>query len=226
VDKVEEETDEKFILALRRIALMGGMHDYVAISSRELGEMLDMSQQSASKRILELLDGGFISRDLGARRQRIRLTDKGVDMLRKEYTEYQRIFEMKDELVIKGTVITGMGEGQYYVTQPGYQEQFTEKLGFTPYEGTLNVKVNPSEVHKVDTLRQTKAIIVKGFERNGRTFGDVQCHLATIQNIECAVVIPSRSHYSDVLEILCKYHLRRTLGLNDNDPIEVRVSLI
>jgi riboflavin kinase len=188
--------------------------------------MLDMSQQSASKRILELLDGGFISRDLGARRQRIRLTDKGVDMLRKEYTEYQRIFEMKDELVIKGTVITGMGEGQYYVTQPGYQEQFTEKLGFTPYEGTLNVKVNPSEVHKVDTLRQTKAIIVKGFERNGRTFGDVQCHLATIQNIECAVVIPSRSHYSDVLEILCKYHLRRTLGLNDSDPIEVRVSLI
>jgi riboflavin kinase len=125
---VEEETDEKFILALRRIALMGGMHDYVAISSRELGEMLEMSQQSASKRILELLDGGLISRDLGARRQRIRLTDKGVDMLRKEYTEYQRIFEMKDELVIKGTVITGMGEGQYYVTQPGYQEQFTEKL--------------------------------------------------------------------------------------------------
>ena len=81
-------------------------------------------------------------------------------------------------------------------------------------------------MYKIDTLRQTKAIIVKGFERNGRTFGDVQCHLATIQNIECAVVIPSRSHYSDVLEILCKYHLRRTLGLSDNDPIEVRVSLI
>jgi len=71
----------------------------------------------------------------------------------------------------------------------------------------------------------------EGFEAekkqfNDFSFGDVQCHLATIQNIECAVVIPSRSHYSDVLEILCKYHLRRTLGLNDNDPIEVRVSLI
>jgi len=220
------EGDEKFITALRRIALLGGMHDYVVISSRELGDLLTMSQQSASKRILELLDAGLISRDLGARRQRIKLTAQGVEMLRKEYNEYQRIFEMRDEVVIKGTVITGMGEGQYYVTQSGYVEQFTEKLGFTPYEGTLNVKVAPAELHKVQTVRKAKPIIVKGFERNGRTFGDVECHKATIQNIECAVVMPSRSHYDDVLEILCKYHLRRTLGLNDGDEVEIRVNLL
>jgi riboflavin kinase, archaea type len=226
MELTQAEGDEKFILALRRIALMGGMHDYVVISSRELGELLTMSQQSASKRILELLDAGLISRDLGARRQRIRLTQKGVDLLRKEYTEYQRIFEMRDEVVIKGIVVTGMGEGQYYVTQPGYQEQFAEKLGFTPYEGTLNVKVPPNEVHKVQTMKKAKPIIIKGFERNGRTFGDVECHKATIQNIECAVVVPTRSHYDDVLEILCKYHLRRTLSISDGDEVEVRVSLI
>ena len=220
------EGDEKFILALRRIALMGGMHDYVIISSRELGDMLTMSQQSASKRILELLDTGLISRDLGARRQRIKLTPKGIDLLRKEYNEYQRIFEMRDEIVIKGIILTGMGEGQYYVTQPGYLEQFNEKLGFMPYEGTLNIKVPSIDLHKVQTVKKAKPIIVKGFERNGRTFGDVECHKATIQNIECAVVMPSRSHYDDVLEILCKYHLRRTLSLNDGDEVEVRVTLI
>lgn len=225
MEMTQAEGDEKFILALRRIALMGGMHDYVVISSRELGEMLIMSQQSASKRILELLDAGLISRDLGARRQRIKLTQKGIDLLRKEYNEYQRIFEMRDEIVIKGAVITGMGEGQYYVTQPGYMEQFSEKLGFTPYEGTLNVKVPSSDIHKVQTVKKAKPIIVKGFERNGRTFGNVECHKATIQNIECAVVMPSRSHYDDVLEILCKYHLRRTLGMNDGDEVEVRVTL-
>jgi riboflavin kinase len=225
MEMTQAEGDEKFILALRRIALMGGMHDYVVISSRELGEMLIMSQQSASKRILELLDAGLINRDLGARRQRIKLTQKGIDLLRKEYNEYQRIFEMRDEIVIKGTVITGMGEGQYYVTQPGYLEQFSEKLGFTPYEGTLNVKVPSSDIHKVQTVKKAKPIIVKGFERNGRTFGNVECHKATIQNIECAVVMPSRSHYDDVLEILCKYHLRRTLGMNDGDEVEVRVTL-
>lgn len=225
---MEQDRDggEKFIVALRRIALMGGMHDFVVISSRELGEMLDMSQQSASKRILELLDAGLINRDLGARRQRIKLTPKGIDLLRKEYSEYQHIFEMRDEIVIKGTVITGMGEGQYYVTQPGYLEQFTEKLGFTPYEGTLNIKVPNSELHKVQTVRKAKPLSVKGFERNGRTFGEVQCYRATIQNIDCAVVMPIRSHYDDVLEILCKYHLRRTLGLVDGSEVEIRVSLV
>ena len=49
--------EEKFTFALRRIALLGGLRDSVTVSSRELGEALEMSQQSASKRILELLEG-------------------------------------------------------------------------------------------------------------------------------------------------------------------------
>jgi len=211
---LQPENDEKFVTALRRIALMGGLHDYVALSSRELGDMLEMSQQSASKRILELLDNKLIERDLGARRQRIRITTKGTDMLRR-----------KDEVVIKGSVVEGMGEGQYYVTQPGYMEQFMEKLGFKPYEGTLNVKLLPTEHYKLETLRNGRTIDIMGFERNGRTFGDVHCIPASIQNVGCAVVLPRRSHYEDVLEVVCKYHLRRTLSLDDGDEIEVRIHL-
>ncbi|MGD0056696.1 MAG: DUF120 domain-containing protein [Methanomassiliicoccales archaeon] len=224
--KTRMEMNDKFVGALRQIALMGGLHDYVAVSSRELGDMLGMSQQSASKRILELLDEGLIYRDLGARRQRIKLTEKGTDLLRKEYLEYQKIFEMRDHVLIRGGVITGMGEGQYYVTQPGYMEQFAEKLGFEPYDGTLNIRVLPSDQSKLDALRRGGGIVIKGFEKNGRTFGDVRCYPTTIQNIDCAIVIPYRSHYNDVMEIVCKYHLRRTLGLNDGDGIEVRVSLV
>jgi riboflavin kinase len=218
--------DEKVIVALKKIALLGGLHDYVTISSRELGEILDMSQQSASKRILDLLDRGLIQRDLGARKQRIKLTEKGIELLKKEYIEYQRIFEMKDFVIIRGTVITGMGEGQYYVTQSGYMEQFEEKLSFRPYDGTLNLRVFLADLPKLEALRRSGGILIKGFERNGRTFGDVRAHKASIQNIDCAVVIPSRSHYSDVMEIICKYHLRRTLGLKDGDQVEVRVSLV
>jgi riboflavin kinase len=222
---MQEETDDKLVLALRKIALLGGMHDYISISSRELGDMLAMSQQSASKRILELLNEGWIVRDLGARRQRIKLTDKGMESLRREYSEYQRIFETRDHIIIHGEVVTGMGEGQYYVTQEGYQEQFLAKLGFKPYEGTLNLRLVPQDIYKLDILRRSSGTLVKGFERSGRTFGDVLCHLATIQNIDCAVVVPTRSHYEDVVEILCKNHLRRTLGLNDGDLVEVRISL-
>ncbi|MEM2944393.1 MAG: DUF120 domain-containing protein [Methanomassiliicoccales archaeon] len=218
--------DEKVVAALRKIAVLGGLRDYITISSRELGESLGMSQQSASKRILELLDLGLIQRDLGARKQRIKLTEKGIEILRNEYIEYQRIFEMKDHVMIRGIVITGMGEGQYYVTQPGYMEQFEEKLLFKPYDGTLNLRVHPGDLPKLEALRKSGGILIKGFERNGRTFGEVKVYKASIQNIDCAVVIPSRSHYNDVMEIICKYHLRRTLGLKDGDAVEVRVSII
>jgi len=215
----------KHITTLKQIALLGGVHNYIAISSRELGELLEISQQSASKKILELLSNGFIERDLGARRQRIRLTEKGFDLLRKEYSDYQRIFEMKDHMVIIGNIISGLGEGQYYVNQPEYQEQFQKKLWFKPYEGTLNVKIANQELPKLEILRKAEGISITGFEKEGRTFGDVKAFLAKVHNMECAVVMPNRSHYKNVIELMCKYHLRRTLGLQDGDQVEVIVSL-
>ena len=200
--------DEKYSFALRKLALLGAMDDYIAISSRELGEALEMSQQSASKRILELLDEKYIVRDLGARRQRIKLTQKGIDDLKKEYNEYRR-----------------MGEGGYYICQDGYKAQFQSKLGFTPFEGTLNIQVDPEDVGKLDVVRSTAGIMISGFSNDGRSFGDVIAYKAKIRNIDCAIVVPERSHYVDTIEIICQYHLRRTLSLEDGDHIDVKVNI-
>ncbi len=216
--------DEKYTFALKRIALLGGMDDYIVISSRELGDALEMSQQSASKRILELLDNKLILRDLGARRQRIKLTQKGIDELKREYTDYRRIFELTDHILIKGKVTPGMGEGGYYICQPEYMEQFQKKLGFRPFEGTLNILVDKEDVSKLEILRNTGQLI-NGFERDGRTFGNVLAYKAKIRNKGCAVIAPERSHYSDIIEVICEYHLRRTLGLNDGDPVEIRINI-
>ena len=199
--------DEKYSFALRKLALLGAMDDYIAISSRELGEALEMSQQSASKRILELLDEKYIVRDLGARRQRIKLTQKGIDDLKKEYNEYRRIFELTDHITIHGSVVSGMGEGGYYICQDGYKAQFQSKLGFTPFEGTLNIQVDPEDVGKLDVVRSTAGIMISGFSN------------------DCAIVVPERSHYVDTIEIICQYHLRRTLSLEDGDHIDVKVNI-
>ena len=217
--------DEKYSFALRKLALLGAMDDYIAISSRELGEALEMSQQSASKRILELLEEKYIVRDLGARRQRIKLTQKGVDDLRKEYNEYRRIFELTDHVTIHGTVQSGMGEGGNYICQPGYLEQFKEKLGFTPFEGTLNVHVDPDDVGKLDVIRSVAGVPIDGFTDNGRSFGNVIAYKAKIRNIDCAIVVPERSHYSDIIEIICQYHLRRTLSLEEGERVDVKVNV-
>ena len=217
--------DERYTFALRKIALLGGMDEYIAVSSRELGETLEMSQQSASKRILELLELRLIVRDLGARKQRIKLTAAGVDELKKEYNEYRRLFELTDHISLHGVVKDGMGEGQYYIDQEGYRKQFEEKLGFKPYPGTLNISVDKEDVGKLDVIKSTAGIYINGFTMGGRTFGDVIAYKAKIKNVDCAIVVPARSHYVDIIEVICKYHLRRTFSLNTGDRIDVKVSL-
>ncbi|MDR0791264.1 MAG: DUF120 domain-containing protein [Methanomassiliicoccaceae archaeon] len=217
--------DEKFAFALRKIALLGGIDNYVAVSSRELGDALGMSQQSASKRILELLDAKYLVRDLGARRQRIKITESAVEELRKEYNEYRRIFELTDHVNLHGKVVTGMGEGGYYVTQKPYMDQFHSKLRFRPFEGTLNVKVAKEDLSKLEIVRSMPGVIIDGFEKDGRTFGKVTAYKARIRNIDCAIVVPERSHYDDVLEIVCKYHLKRTLSISDGDEVDVIADL-
>ena len=74
-------------------------------------------------------------------------------------------------------------------------------------------------------LSRGDGVVINGFQRNGRTFGEVRAYHATIQNIECAVILPSRSHYSDIMEVLCKYNLRRTLGLHDGDVVEIQIKM-
>jgi riboflavin kinase len=210
---------------LKQIALMGGIHDFISISSSGLGKAMSLSQQSASKRILELLDLGLISRDLGTRAQRLKLTKEGVETLTREYADYKIIFELKDRLSISGTVTTGLGEGQYYIQQKEYKMQFEEKLWFEPYEGTLNIRLGGSDMFKLNILEDSEGILIKGFESKGRSFGDVMCFPAKMRNVECAVIMPVRSHHTDILEVISKHHLRSTLDLEDGNIVELTVFL-
>ena len=81
------------------------------------------------------------------------------------------------------------------------------------------------DAEKLQVLRAARGIEVEGFILDERTFGTVKCFNASIKGIDCAVIMPVRSHYTDVLEIISRCHLRRTLGLKDGDELEVRVTL-
>lgn len=210
---------------LKAIALLGGSKDYVGLSSRELGKAIGVSQQSASQRILELINEGLVARDLATRRQRIRLTGRGIDVLRKEYADYQRIFEIKETLTISGLVSSGLGEGAFYMRQRGYKDQFRKKLWFEPYEGTLNLKIQGPDLAKLEILRQAAGIEISGFEAAGRTFGGAKCFLAALNHVDGAAIMPIRTHHTEVLEFISKHYVRGALGLKDGDAVELVVQL-
>jgi riboflavin kinase len=221
-DTMEQATK---VTMLKQLALKGAISGAVSLSSREFGDDLGISQQSASNWILKLADEGLIERQLGARKQSIKLSLKGIEVLQKEYADLRCIFDAPDKVIIKGSVATGFGEGRYYITQKGYISQFLKKLGINPYEGTLNLKLTPAEMRSIDLLKNSKGITINGFKKGGRTFGEVKCFQATINNVNCAIVFPKRSHYKDVVEVISKVHLRRTLSLKDGDEVNLCVNL-
>ena len=195
------------------------------MSSRDLGKLVGVSQQSASQRILEMIRDGLVARDLATRKQRIRLTPKGSDVLRKEYADYQRVFEIKETVTIAGSVASGLGEGAFYMRQKGYKDQFRKKLWFEPYEGTLNLKVGGPDLAKLQILQESPGIEISGFEAAGRTFGGAKCFLASMGHVDCAVIMPIRTHHTDVLEVISKHYLRSAVGLKDGDIAELIVTL-
>ncbi len=210
---------------LKHIALRGGLKDFVALSSRELGAALGVSQQSASQRILELLNDGLIQRDLASRKQRVKIVAKGLETLQREYADYLRIFELRDRIPITGRATSGLGEGAFYMRQKGYKEQFRKKLGFEPYEGTLNLKVSGAELSKLMILLGEKGIPIEGFEAAGRTFGGAKVFRARVKGVDCAVILPIRTHHTDVLEVISKEFLRNRLGIADGEPVALDIEL-
>ena len=52
----------------------------------------------------------------------MRITDKGMLRLRSEYLDYKHVFENAPAIVMKGKVVTGLGEGQYYISLDGDPE--------------------------------------------------------------------------------------------------------
>jgi len=213
------------ILVLKTLALMGAASDHVSLSTSELGELLQTTQQTASLWVLDLLNRGYLVRRAGSRKQGLKLTPKAIDFLRQEHADYIRIFESSVEMELSGLVVSGLGEGKYYITQPEYKRQFKDKVGIVPFPGTMNVRLSGGDLSKVRILQDSEGISLKGFQKDGRTFGEGKLFKATINGHECAVVIPLRSHYDDVLEIISKEFLRDSLGLKDGDRVKLRVKV-
>lgn len=213
------------IAALKHIALLGGLHESVILTSKQLGIALGVSQQTASQRLLDLINDGLISRDIISRREYVKLTPKGMEVLRREHADYKRLFEVGKKLLLKGTIVSGLGEGAFYMRQKGYKEQFKKKLLYDPYEGTLNLRLSSSDISKLDIMRQSDGIDIDPFESDGRTYGGAKCLPAKIANIDCTIIMPKRSHHSDIVEVISKQNLRGKLGLKDRDIVELSVFL-
>lgn len=210
--------------ALKAIKSIGGSKSLITLSSSELADFMGISQQSASRFILSLLNEGYILRQMNGRKQEVSITEKGMNLLIKEYSDLSTLLEKPVKLKLQGVVQSGLGEGRYYISRKGYIIQFQDKLGFIPYLGTLNLKIKPGSELALRKLRSMDGIHIDGFTTDDRTYGPVKIFHCNISGIKCAIIFPERSVYSDVMEIISTEFLREKLDISDGSEVVVEVT--
>ncbi len=211
---------------LKALALMNASREVVRVSCKDLGDRLGHSTQTASRRLKELEDRGLIERTITKNGQFIAITEKGMDLLYAEYSDYRRIFENANTIKLHCTVFSGLGEGSYYVSLEGYRKQFREKLGIDPFPGTLNLRVAREDLIIKKRLDKEEGIKIEGFSAENRTFGPVKAFKCKVNGLQAFIVIPQRTHYpGDVVEVISEVKLRDALNLKDGDTVELEVVL-
>ena len=223
-----EAHDCRHLFTLLKLADMGAHRRVARISTEYLAEKLGMSQQTASRYLIELDRKGWIDRTITTEGCLIRITDSGVKELQKLYSNLRYLMEIAypPSVTLEGTVFTGLGEGAYYISKEQYRKQFIEKLGFDPYPGTLNLKLTTDyDIKTRAELEAYPAIAIDGFVNENRTFGSVKCYPVTIENKERgALILALRSHYdTSVLEIISPVPIRKHLKLKDGHKVKVEV---
>ena len=215
---------------MKFLALQGGIRHPVHISSIKLSKNLGISQQSASRYLIELVERGYLNRRLAQGGQVVTILEKGILTLRREFSEYSLMFGTQREIEMKGTLETGLGEGGYYISKKGYMSQFKQKLGWEPYEGTFNLRLDEDEVPKIEAMRAAEGMLISGFEQEGRTFGKAWVFNCALKNgtsnvDDCAIISPKRTHYKRVVEIISPVFLRDKLDAKDGETFIISVNL-
>jgi len=193
-----------------------------------VSKQLGVSQQTVSRLLKTLEEEGYIVRTVKGRGEFIEMTEKGIRAAEELFGSIQRLLsEERGVIVLEGRVVSGLGEGRYYMKLPYYRDKIAELLNFIPYPGTLNVQLEGDSLIKRLALTKDSGLRIEGYKNEERYYGGATVFRARINGYEKAgIIIPDRtSHPKDVIEIISPIYLRGELGLKDGDRVVIEVRL-
>lgn len=243
MEKSNIDFNYSHILILINLLKIGANDEFIEITSFQLGKIIDKSQQTASKSILELEKQDLIERIKNNKRFKIKVTSKGYNLL-KEINDSisSSLHTSKSKTkIIKGKVIKGMGEGSYYMSLDGYKKQFKSKLGYEPFPGTLNIKLE-EKIH-IDSKKEIMnypSIFIEGFKDNNRTFGWVKCHQSFLfkdkkgtfgsemdpdKSVSGHILFLERTHHDNsLIELISPIHIKQFMKIADGDKVTLKIN--
>jgi riboflavin kinase len=217
------------ILTLTYLLSKGAKHNFVTTTTSLLGKSIKKSQQAASKHLLELENSNFIERIISGRKISVKITPKGYsEMVKLSQALQKSLTSSSSNVLLKGTLVSGMGEGAYYMSLKGYTKQFKSKIGYVPFPGTFNVKLGKKEY--TEAIRQfegMEGIHIDGYSDGKRTYGWVKCFKAKLNSsFDCELIRLERTHHdTSTIELISKNNLRKTAKLSDGSKITITIPI-
>jgi riboflavin kinase, archaea type len=219
------------ILTMTKLLQRGAKHNFIQVTTADLGKFINRSQQAASRHILDLESAGYIERLRKGPRFGIKITNRGYSEIELLFSTLKYAIESTPFVIdFKGRVVSGMGEGAYYMSLDGYKKQFKEKLGYEPYPGTLNVKLTDQIfINSRCEISRYPSIFINGFSDKSRTYGWAKCYKANINDgivNNAAVIVLERTHYDDsMLEVIAPVSIKETTGIKNGDKISIKIHI-
>lgn len=103
-----------------------------------------------------------------------------------------------------------------------YQQIFDEKLGFRPFHGTLNLKVDKERREKFENSSDT--IEITEVYEDGERLSDVDVTPCRIGEVECGLLkLEFTDHPDSVAEIIAPVELREKFNLEDGDKVTLKI---
>lgn len=217
------------ILTLTYLLSKGAKHNFVTVTTESLGKSIHKSQQAASKHLVDLENNQFIERVISGRNISVKITLKGFSEMVKLSSTLQKSLESSPSHVeLKGTLVSGLGEGSYYMSLKGYTKQFKTKIGYIPFPGTLNVRLDKKIYQEaIKQFENLGGIKIESFSDGKRTYGWVKCFHAKVNNsINCELVLLERTHHDNsIIELISQVCIRKLGKLKDGSIISIKIPI-
>ena len=234
-------------LTLAHLLSLGAKETPTEITSGQISKVIQCSQQTASKIVIELEKDNLIERIKNNKKFKIKVTQEGFEVIKELHGLMKTAIDGSrgKRVIFKGKIVSGMGEGSYYMSKKGYKDQFREKLGYEPFPGTLNIKLE-EQIYK-DTKREMTnypSIYIHGFKDENRTFGWVKCYPAILipeakendtvwknnkknyekVEIESSILLLERTHHNNSLvEVISPVCIKETASLKNGDTVTIEL---
>ncbi len=237
-------------LILIHLLTVGAKEIHIEITSGQLSKIIKRSQQTTSKVLIELEKNNLIERIKNNKKFKVKVTHEGYEII-KELQEMIKISLDNSKIkmtIFKGKIVSGMGEGSYYMSLKGYRKQFKEKLGYEPFPGTLNLKLEDKiYMDKKREITNYPSIYIHGFKDENRTFGWVKCYPAILTlemekynknfknkdintkenkaiKLDSAILLLERTHHDNsLMEIISPFCIKETANLKNGDIVTIEL---